>query len=197
LAEKIRADLIRNTPSSLSLSLRDDPLYEALKKHVPKLRVWKNIERLGTMEVEFREVATNLRQRIAAEAGESLSLPVGVEPGKSGLDEDFVKAMLSHLVNKASRGQGLDDQAYKTVPTDSGIRLERGVFLIALAPKVRVKKIQTTFDRMMVEALAWEEYLHMSGIVSEFYQILSKVKDELTKIILTRVVPGRCDYCPI
>lgn len=196
LAEKIRADLTRNTPSKLSISLKDDPLYQALKEHVPRLRLWRDIERLGDMEDEFGEAVTKLKQRVATEAEQGLSLPIEAEPGKPGLGYGFVEAMLSHLVNKAGGGDGLEGSIYKTTTTDSGVRLVRSSFTIAHVPEVKRKEIQSVFDNMMVQALEWDEYHSMSRILSEFNHIMSRVTDELTKIILRRIVPGRCIYCP-
>lgn len=64
------------------------------------------------------------------------------------------------------------------------------------SPEDRVKDIQQLFDAMINETLDWEEYLALKKHTEEFLGIKAATHDELTKIILRRIVPGRCVYCP-
>jgi hypothetical protein len=52
------------------------------------------------------------------------------------------------------------------------------------------------YRQLTKNALDWEEYQALSKQVQEFMEIRHDIGAQLTTIILRRVVPGKCIYCP-
>lgn len=195
-AEKLKADLSGNAPTSVSLTLKEDPMWRALHEHLPRLRLWRDIEGWQRLVPEFDKSTEGLKERIESEAASQASLEFVSSVDKIGLYDGFTDGLVFHLQAVARGWQGLEGIAYKLANTQNGTRVERGAYTLALVPEDGVKDIQELFDAMMGEALDWEEYLALKKHTEEFLGIKAAIHDELTKIILRRVIPGRCVYCP-
>ena len=48
----------------------------------------------------------------------------------------------------------------------------------------------------MDEAIEWNEYSMLKRHTEDFMRIKRAIHEELLKIILRRIVPGKCVYCP-
>lgn len=195
-AEKLKAGLSGNAPTSISLTLKEDPMWRALHEHLPRLRLWRDIEGWQRLVPEFDKSIEGLKKRIKSEAASQASLEFVSSADKIGLYDGFTDGLVFHLQAVARGWQGLEGIAYKLVNAQNGTRVERGIYTLALVPEDRVKDIQQLFDAMMNETLDWEEYLALKKHTEEFLGIKAATHDELTKIILRRIVPGRCVYCP-
>ena len=47
------------------------------------------------------------------------------------------------------------------------------------------------------DAESWEEYRELARQISVFEGIRKTLNEELTRIMLRRVLPGNCGYCPL
>jgi predicted Zn-ribbon and HTH transcriptional regulator len=45
--------------------------------------------------------------------------------------------------------------------------------------------------------VAWEQYQDLKRLYEELKRIKEDLREELAVIMLRRVVPGRCKYCPV
>lgn len=195
-AENLRAALSGDTPKHISTSLRDDPMWTALREHLPRAPIWKTIEKWEGMADEFHLSLERLEDRIREEAVARTTLEIVSSRSEIGLSNGFVEVVSSHLRSIARGEQGLKDLDYSNRDRQQGILVQLGLFRIALVPEAKVSSMQQTCSSLMDEAVQWEEYASVEKCIQEFLEIQRFLYDELTKIILRRVLPGRCIYCP-
>lgn len=197
LAKKIKTELIKDVPVAISTKLKEEPLFRALQKHLPQSRLWRDIESLSKLKIDYWQSIEKLKERIRKDALSGTSMSFVSSPGELGLyDEGFTPAMVAYLQSAAHGYQGLAFTEYREIESAEGVRIERGNYALGLVLKKDVKGIEVLFDAMMKTALEWAEYNAMLGITEGFLQVRQRIEDELLKIILRRVAPGKCDYCP-
>ena len=61
----------------------------------------------------------------------------------------------------------------------------------------RVPEIQKLVSDLLHEVATWKESDDMRRLLLELDRVNRVLRDELAVIILRRVVPERCKYCPI
>jgi len=75
--------------------------------------------------------------------------------------------------------------------------VELNPYRIGRFPNQRVPDIQEMVRSLLDWVTTWEERSKMSRLLAELERVQRVLHDELAVIILRRVVPGRCKYCPI
>jgi len=63
-------------------------------------------------------------------------------------------------------------------------------------PEEKAADVEAISRSLMEEALWWQEYDELRKLTQDFMRTQQAVKEELTRIILRRVLPGKCMYCP-
>jgi hypothetical protein len=196
LAERIRAQLAGQTPVDISSGFEDDPMWKALRDHLPRSPLWTQLDRLEKLAHQFAKSTNELKEHIKREAQSTLSFAFIPSTGGIGLSEGIVEGTLFHVVSLAQGGKGLRDMEFTRAKTDFGVNIQRGAFGIATAPEERVSNLETSCAGLMNKAVEWEESSKVFGQIQEFKRVQRDLREELTKIILRRVLPGHCAYCP-
>jgi len=195
-AKKLKAQFQGDAPSALSVTFTDDPMWRALREHMPRSPLWKDIDRWAKLEEHFRLSLEQLKERIRREAKARTSLEFVSAPHKLGLVEGFTDALVFHLRSLARGDAGLKGIGYDTRKTESGVWVHRGAFSIAVISEDGVENVENVFNSLLEEATRWRECLVLLEPTQEFLRVQRNIREELTKIILKRVVTGRCTYCP-
>jgi hypothetical protein len=195
-AEKLKADTSGNMPRTTSSNLKDDPMWSALREHLPRSPLWKDLGKWENLVIELETAIDRIRKRIKTEAESRSSMEFVTTGDTLGLVDGFIDGLVFHLQAVARGEVGLEGIAYKEMKTETGIRVQRGAYGLALVLEGKVKEVQNVFDTMMVESLNWEEYSDLKSYIEQFLRIKKEMHDELTKIMLRRIVQGRCIYCP-
>ena len=95
-AKKLEKSLLKDTPVSLSAELKSTPLLRALKEHLPRARLWKDIDGLPEQEVKYNQSIKKLKHRIINTVKNKTSLEFVEVPGKFGLYDVFGDALSSY-----------------------------------------------------------------------------------------------------
>jgi len=194
-AEGLKAQFQAEVPGSLPPTFKEDPMWRALHEHMPRSPLWKNIDKCRELEGRYNILLEQLRKQIREKAEDRTSLKFAEPAGKIGLAEGFVDALIFHLMSLARDGQGFKGE-YRTEKLPSCSWVSRGAFSLALVPDGEIDKIKGACDYLSEQAVSWPEYSSLSKIIQEFLRIRGEIREELTKIILKRVLTGRCLYCP-
>ena len=197
LAERLRAEISGTLPTVVSRSLREDPLYEALQQHTSRWALWKDIEELEKLEEPFDSALRAVSKRVRQKAERRSSLKFVPANGiEIGLLQGWIDSIAFHLQSTARGGQGLKGIDYSKKETGSGILVQRGAYTIALVSQGQVLEVEKLHSSMLDEAPNWEESALLFKCVEDFTKVQGNIKQQLTKIILRRILPGRCIYCP-
>jgi hypothetical protein len=189
---------VADTGSSLT-PLKDERMWSALREHLPRSVIWKNLDRRRYIRDEIRGLEYELEKKFGEQLESRSGLKFSKLPEKAGLDRSAILALISHLEAVAREQSGLLSRAnFTLIPIDEKLTdIHLGAFYIGRIPNKQVPNIKKLVSDLLSEIITWEEYYKMRRLVAELDRIQRVLRDELAVIILRRVVPGRCRYCPI
>jgi hypothetical protein len=172
--------------------LRDTPMGRALKEHLPRVGLWRDLDRWERLRHELVRV-DGLIQARAERVTRGLSDKPGVEFGPG-----LLEAVSHHSKSLAWGEDGLDvDGRFKTEPAGEGrIRMEVWPFLVGVATPEQVEDGRALLRKLFSEVAAWEEHHEQAALAQKFRCLAAQVHDGILQITLKRVVGGRCRYCP-
>ena len=100
-AEQLKAQIGSRTPSMLSPTIREEPMWRALQQHLPRSPLWKNIDKLERLVDPFRLSLDRIKERVRNEAVSRTSLEFVSSAGKTGLGEGLTDSIVFHLLASA------------------------------------------------------------------------------------------------
>ena len=199
-AEKLRADLLKYPPSPISFLRKDDPLWAALREHLSRAPIWRDIEKLEHLILGYEAAVAALRARIEREAESLTSLQVVPSGNRVGLLPSLSQAVAYHLEAGVRGSPGLTGVQCATEDSDFGIIVRLGSYGIAIVArndaKAQQARVEKACSSLMEKGSQWEECTALAQVVSDILSVQKELNEELTRVILRRVLSGRCLYCP-
>jgi hypothetical protein len=64
-------------------------------------------------------------------------------------------------------------------------------------PTGQIEKGKQFISNLMAQVCHWPEYQELQKTVSDRTKITGEIREELAILILKRVFPGHCKYCPV
>ena len=189
---------VTNTIDTIA-SLKEDRMWSALREHLPRSVLWKNLDKRTKLMNELLSTERNLK-KITEEQIESRSKrKVTSSLQEVGFNERAMDAIMTNarLVNQEKQEiLGYADFELKAEGEEFTI-IELANFLIGKFPNAQVQEILTLVRSLLDEVTTWQEYDDMGRLLAELNRVNRILRDELAIITLRRVIPGRCKYCPI
>ncbi|MFC1968232.1 hypothetical protein ACFLVX_02425 [Chloroflexota bacterium] len=182
---------------SISL-LVDDPLWLALKQHLPRSPLWNLLNRRDTLLERLDGARGSIRTRLISEVEADARLKPVLSSGGSGVIPGMVDS-LSFQVEQWSQGRkGLDIETYFRVKPaeDDLVSIEYGAFPLGKIRKQQAQTVRDVLADWQLKVASWEESDEMGRILTELQRVRLKLKEEFNTITMRRIVPGRCKYCP-
>ena len=178
-----------SNPGGLTEYLEQDPLLAALQDHLPRSALWKHINTWDEASQAYGIYVQALKERIWREMTASpvfteVTSILDMDQLRKAVEDDFGYHMLALL--RGEKGLG-STGAHKEV---TGIMFRR-VELLGLPDDQRA-----WIAGLLAEAQTWEEFHTLMQAVERLEQTRKAILAELGTIILRRVLPGRCRYCP-
>ena len=174
-------------------------MWSAMREHVPRSTLWKNLDRWDALREEIRHVDSDLRRPLEALVGVRSPMKFAESPAEIGLSAGIIDALISHFIFTARGKVGLDKRTdFRLAPADQVTTLiEYGPYTIGRVPNDRVTEVKNLVLDLLSEVTTWEEHHKMSRLFVELERVQHELHDELLVVILRRIVPGRCRYCPL
>jgi len=178
-----------STPGDFMDYHEQDPLLDALQEHLPRSPFWKHIKTWGEAKEAYNISVEALKGHIWQEVTASSSFPeITIELNKDRFREAVLDDFGFHLLAILRGEKGLGSRGEdKEV---AGIRF-RQVDLLNLA-----EEKQVWLRDLLVGAQMWDEFHAFTQATEHLVQTRKAISAELDTIILRRVLPGRCRYCP-
>ncbi len=196
-ADRIRSELpAGDLPKKIPAALREDPLWTALREHLAHASLWRDIHKWETLAEEVASALDRLKSRIQKEAPATFSREFTSSPDTFGLMEGITEAIVFRMVTRGQGWKGLEGARYTEETTPRGIVVRLGPYHLAHVPADQAPSIKAAFHAIMDQAEGWEEAVDLSQKIAKSADTRKDLEEELTRIILRRVVPGRCRYCP-
>ena len=191
-AEKLDTGIIQ---SSLPMGIRDDRMWTALHEHLPRSPLWKLIDKMERLNDEIRDIEKKAEQRLLDKVKEEGSFKPVSQPAEPGLyDKALLVAMLYHL-HENPPCMLLDISTSPISELLTTVNYER--WPCAVVSTDQVDKAKRFITNLMTQVCQWPEYEELRKTLSARTKVTSAIREELATIILKRVIPGRCKYCPV
>lgn len=197
LAEELDAEIKQD--KAIPSELKDRPIWSALREHLPRSPLWK---KLGRWEHVWEELATlenDTKQHLAQVLEADSRLAEIIAAGEDGVVPSMVAALTFQVTNWARERKGLDiEENFDIKPAEEGfVTIRYGFAQMGKVKEGHVARIREILVDLQSKIPTCKEYDDMKKLFTEMERLKLSLRDEFAIIILRRIVPGKCKYCPI
>jgi len=185
--------------STISVLLRGDLMWTALKQHLPRSPLWRKFDRWDHVLQEISKVEDGIRNQLKEEIERDSRLNGPIATGETEFIPGMVEALVFQTKNWARGREGLNiTDNFKAKSAGEGYaNVEYGAFHMNKVRDEHIAPIREALNDFESKITGREYYEDMRGLFKELERLQLDLSDELSIIIRKRVVPGRCKYCPM
>lgn len=196
-AQDIDSAIVAGRP--VSLSVEANPILLALRQHLPRSPLWKNLAKWNDTHEELAKLEEDAKRRLGEEISSDERLSWVAPAGEDRVVTGIVDALVFQLKAWSRGWQGIDRKDGLVVePAEEGlVNVRYGFSHMGKVSQQHVANIREVLADFESKITAWPEYENLQKGFAAMERLKSTLKDELVVIILRRIVPGRCKYCPI
>lgn len=184
--------------SQVSLE-RDVPLMSGLRQHMPRSPLWENLRKWNWTLTELAELESMIRSKVQKEIEADGRLNGIVSQGANGVIPAAVDVLI-HQVKEWARGlEGLkiDRDIHLEKAPEGRVRMRYGFSHFGEIEESRVETIKAVLIDFESELKNRAEYLEMEKLYNKLERLKKGIGEILTVVLLRRIVPGKCKYCPL
>lgn len=197
-AEKLDAEIAGL--HAVSFAERDELMRVSLKQHLPRSPIWRYLARWDYLHQRIIQLKGLVKPRLenAVKLDSKLSsLPSAM---KMGVTEGIIVVLVSQVGQwyQGYNGLNLDANLISEPADEEGfVNLRYGYSQMGKVRIEQVAVIREVLADFESSIRDYEEYCDLAKSFSELKRLSLKLRDELAVIILRRIVPGRCKFCPL
>lgn len=178
---------------------RNDRMWRALREHLPRSPLWKLLDKWDRLLAQRTQAGDQAAVRF--QDSELGNAPIGVSVAGDvvGMHKDGLVKLVVHRLMRTSLalGEPPDPEPVLSENADDGlVNLVCASVTCATVPKTDVSKVKKFLSDLQGNIAEWPEVNAMKRVLSDLTKVTPTLQEELATIILRRVVPGRCKYCP-
>ncbi len=182
----------------LDLDFSENLYLKAMRQHLPRSPLWNKIKSWNNTLAVLEQIKGDARNRLekSLERTELSRL-------KSDEVEGVVNAAVAVLAHQfeqwARGGRGLDIKRDWTIEDrrDGEISVTYGFSHFGWIPEGKLATIKKVIGRYEKQIRKWTKYQEMEKQIEELRRLGTFIRTELRGIIIRRVLPGSCEYCPM
>ncbi|MBA7678638.1 hypothetical protein ES703_86916 [subsurface metagenome] len=178
---------------------KEQPLVMGLRQHMPRSPLWENLRKWNRTLTELAELNDVIRNKIQREIETDGRLKGIVSQGANGVIPAAIDVLV-HQVKQWARGlEGLklDRDIHLEKAPEGRVRMRYGFSHFGEIEEGQVETIKAVLIDFESELKHSPEYLEMEKLYGKRGRLKTNIGESLTVILLRRIVPGRCKYCPL
>jgi len=191
-AEKLDSGTIH---SLIPNGLKDDRMWAALYEHLPRAPLWKLIDKLERLNDEIVDIEKRADQRLWDKVKEDHSFSLVAQFGGQGLYDKALEGAMDYHLHANAPCALLPITSSPFSETLATVNYER--WPCAVVPPDQVDKAKELITGLMTQVCQWPEYEELRKTLSTRAKVTGEIREELATLILKRIVPGHCKYCPV
>jgi hypothetical protein len=188
---------------TVSLDSETDRRLLALRQHLTRSPLWINFPKWNRTIEGIEELEAVVEKRLVTVLSKDDQLKAIDTNGRESIVVGLATALTFQIKSWSQGGPGLY--------IDTDIHIERlggdrrtvryGAFHVS-PPQEQTVDSYVGVVRVLIETYEpkirqWEQYEEMKRLFSQLNSLKRRLRDELAIIIMRRIVPGRCKYCPL
>jgi len=184
---------------TISASLREDRMWSALRQHLLRAPLWNYISKWDRLQGELAELRERIRALLTEEAESDPGLSPILTSGEGGNASGIVTAMEFEIETMVRGSAGLNvGEHFRLEPAGEGyVEVWYSSFHIGRVQEQQAIGIKRALADFQSRLAGMREGDDLRQLLQRLDQLKLNLRDELAVIVLRRVVPGRCRYCPI
>ena len=177
----------------------EDRMWASLRQHLPRSPVWRYLTRWDTLHQKISQIKPEIERKLEKEVKSDARLDPIVSDGETAVIPGIVVVLAFQAEQWAQGFNGLNcDDNLISEPAEEGfVNLRYGAWQMGKVKKEHVATIREVLEDFESRLKNWEEYNDLEKSFTELKLLRQKLRDELAIIILRRIVPGKCKYCPL
>jgi hypothetical protein len=197
-------DTVRNIENQMSgespvTSEKDVPLMSGLHQHMSRSPLWENLRKWNRTLLERDELEAAIRNKIQKEIEADGRLHGIVSQGANGVIHAVVDVLV-HQVKQWGRGlEGLkiERDIYTEKTAEGRVKMRYGFSSFGEIEGSSVETIKAVIIDFESKLKNTPEYLELEKLSGRLTRLKGSIREILTTILLRRIVPGKCKYCPL
>ena len=194
-------DTVRNIEkqvfSELQVSL-DIPLMSGLRQHMPRSPLWENLRKWNRVLTELAELEAMIRNNLQREIKMDGRLNDIFSEGANGIIPKAIDVLI-HQVKEWARGRDglkIDRDIHIEKNKEGRVRMRYGSSSFGEIEEGQIEIIKAVLIDFESGFKDRSEYLEMEGLFNRLGRLKTNIGEVLTVILLRRIVPGKCRFCP-
>ena len=178
---------------------KEQPLIMGLRQHMPRSPLWENLRKWNRTLTELAEledvIRNNIRQAIEADG----RLNGIVSKGANGVIPAAIDVLVHQMKEWARGREGLkmDRDIHLEKTSEGKAKMRYGFSHFGELKESSVEIIKAVLIDFESGLKKRPEYLEMEKLYGKLGRLKTNIGESLTVILLRRIVPGRCKYCPL
>ena len=178
---------------------KEQPLIMGLRQHMPRSPLWENLRKWNRAVTELAELREAIRNDIQREIEADVRLKWIVSQGANGVIPAAVDVLVHQVKEWAHGREGLkiDQDMHLEKVREGKVRMRYGFSHFGEIEESQVEKIKAVLIDFESGLKDWSEYLEIEGLFNRVGRLKTNIGEILTVVLLRRIVPGRCKFCPL
>jgi hypothetical protein len=174
-------------------------LMSGLREHMPRSPLWENLRKWNRTLIELAELGDTLRNNVQKEIKTDGKLKGIVSQDANGVILPAVNVLV-HQVQQWARGlEGLkmDRDLHIEKTAEGKVRMRYGFSHFGEIEEGQVEIIRAVLIDFESRLKKGPEYTEIEKLYGKLTRLKTSIGEILTIILLRRIVPGRCKFCPL
>jgi uncharacterized protein (UPF0335 family) len=180
-------------------SLSSERLYKALEQHLSRAPLWKYLEKWDKLCQEIENARIGVMKKLKTSLTNDNHMMEAFKGGQPSFDE-MVEFLGKQADTVSKGGKELDIASLLKIEAEekeSMPRIRLGPYGIGIAPEDNLDKIKDSLLAIQKSVHHFSSFVSMRELNKSREELAPEIREELATILLRRVLPGRCKYCPI
>jgi hypothetical protein len=178
---------------------KDQPLMTGLRQHMPRSPLWGNLKSWNQTLTELTTLKDTIRQKLVASIKDDRKLNAIVSRGASGIITAIAEVLLFQMQewSRGREGLEIDCDIHLEKASEGLVSMRYGFSHFGEIGESDAKTIKAVLIDLESGLKKRSEYLEMEKLYSRLARLKKGISEVLTVVLLRRIVPGRCKYCPL
>jgi hypothetical protein len=175
------------------------PLMLGLRQHMPRSPLWENLRKWNRTLTEIAELEAVIRDNLDREIKKDGRLNRIVSHGANGVIPAAIDVLVHQLKEWARGGEGLkiDMNIYIQKTSEGMVIMRYGFSSFGEIEEEQIETIKGMLIDFESRLKGRSEYLEMESLFNRLGRLKTSIWEIINVILLRRIVPGRCKYCPL
>lgn len=166
---------------------------------MPRSPLWENLRKWNRTLIELAELENVIRNNIQQAIEADGSLKGIISQGVNGVIPAAVDVLVHQIKEWANGREGLkmDLDIHLEKAREGKVRMRYGFSRFGEIEESQVEKIKAVLIDFESKLKNQSQYLEMEKLFGKLGRLKISIGESLTVILLRRIVPGKCRFCPI